>query len=78
MAKRKREKKTYRYQCSLTGEKFKTTQESQNPDDLMSIRSYYELNPDNDDRPENIKRDIDEEEQSVEDLFEENEAEEEE
>ena len=53
---RKREKKTYTYECSLTGESFKTTRPAPTPDELISIKAYYELNPDKDDRPENIKQ----------------------
>lgn len=52
---RKREKKTYTYECTLTGESFRTTREAPNPDELVSVKGYYELNPDKDDRPEKIK-----------------------
>jgi len=55
---RKREKKTYKYECSLTGETFKTTRQAPNPDELISIKAYYELNPDKDDRPEKIKQQL--------------------
>ena len=55
MAKR-REKKTYKYACSLTGENFKTTKEAPNPEELMSVRAYYQLFQENDDRPEAIKK----------------------
>ena len=51
---RKREKKTYTYECSITGETFKTTRQAPHPDDLISIKAYYELNPDKDDRPEKV------------------------
>jgi hypothetical protein len=55
---RKREKKTYTYECSLTGETFKTTRQAPNPDELISVKAYYELNPDKDDRPETVKQKI--------------------
>lgn len=55
---RKREKKTYTYECSLTGETFKTTRQAPNPDELISVKAYYELNPDKDDRPEKVKQKI--------------------
>jgi hypothetical protein len=54
--KRRREKITYNYECSLTGEQFITTEKAQNPKDLLSIKAYYEMNPDMDDRPLLIKK----------------------
>ncbi|MBF0297214.1 MAG: hypothetical protein HQK51_00730 [Oligoflexia bacterium] len=52
---RKPEKKIYHYECSITGEKYKTTREATNPKDLISVDAYYDLNPDKDDRPVVIK-----------------------
>lgn len=52
MARRKKEIKFYNYECSLTGEKFKRYRKVQNADELMSVPAYYELNQDEDDRPE--------------------------
>jgi hypothetical protein len=52
---RKKHKKIYRYSCTLTGEEFKVTAEAKNPDELMSVKAYYEMNPEKDDRPEHIK-----------------------
>jgi len=54
--KRRKEKMTYNYECSLTGETFITTEKAQNPKELMSIKAYYELNPDKDDRPAVVKK----------------------
>ena len=56
MAKRKKNKKIYRYECQITGDVFKRTAEADNPDDLMSVSAYYEMNPDKDDRPAVIKK----------------------
>jgi hypothetical protein len=56
MAKRRREKQIYVYECTLTGEKYKLTKQAENPDDLVSVKGYYELNPDEDDRPLDIKK----------------------
>ena len=56
MAKRRKEKKTYNYECTLTGEAFVVTEKAENPDDLVSIAGYYQLNPDKDDRPQDIKK----------------------
>jgi len=54
--KRRREKITYNYECSLTGEQFTTTERAQHPKDLLSVKAYYEMNPDMDDRPAVIKK----------------------
>ena len=56
MAKRKKNKKIYRYECQITGDVFKRTAEADNPDDLMSVSAYYEMNPDKDDRHAVIKK----------------------
>ncbi len=59
MAKRKKSfKKIYRYDCTLTGETYKLTAEAKNPDDLMSIKAYYEMHPEKDDRPAVIKKEL--------------------
>jgi hypothetical protein len=55
-SKRKREKITYNYTCSLTGEEFVTTEKAAHPKELLSIKAYYEMNPDMDDRPAIIKK----------------------
>lgn len=54
--KRRREKITYTYECSLTGEQFVTTEKAPNPKELLSIKAYYEMNPEMDDRPAVIKK----------------------
>ncbi len=54
--KRRREKITYNYECSLTAEAYVTTAKAPNPKDLVSVRAYYELNPDMDDRPAITKK----------------------
>jgi hypothetical protein len=56
MKRHKKEKITYHYECSLTGEEFVMTTKAQNPKELMSIKAYYELHPENDDRPAVIKK----------------------
>lgn len=56
MAKRRKEKRTYKYSCNLTGEEFVLTKKVDNPDDLMSVKAYYEMNPEDDDRPEDVKK----------------------
>lgn len=53
---RKKEKKTYRYECTLTGEQFVLTTKVDNPDELMSVKAYYEMHPEEDDRPAVIKK----------------------
>ncbi|MBF0205266.1 MAG: hypothetical protein HQK53_00100 [Oligoflexia bacterium] len=51
---KKKEKKIYSYECTITGEFFTTTREALNPQDLISVDAYYELNPDKDDRPQYV------------------------
>lgn len=55
MAKRKKFQKFFRYECSLTGESFKTTKEAKNPQELVSIKAYYDMHADQDDRPVHFK-----------------------
>jgi hypothetical protein len=47
---------TYNYECSLTGEQFVTTERASHPKELLSVKAYYEMNPDKDDRPAVIKK----------------------
>lgn len=54
--KRRREKMTYNYECSLTGEQFVTTAKAANPKELLSVKAYYEMHPENDDRPAITKK----------------------
>lgn len=54
--KRRREKITYNYECSLTAEEFVLSEKAKNPKDLLSIKAYYEMNPEMDDRPAIIKK----------------------
>lgn len=58
MARRRKrsEKKFYRYECGITGEQFKVTREAPNPEELLSIDAYYQMNPEEDDRPEVVKK----------------------
>ena len=53
---RKKYVKTYNYTCEITGEKFTTTKVAAKPDDLMSVKAWYEMHPDKDDRPEVVKQ----------------------
>lgn len=54
--KRRREKMTYNYECSISGEQFVTTEKAPHPKELLSVKSYYEMHPDMDDRPAVIKK----------------------
>ena len=55
-SKRRREKVTYNYTCSLTGEEYVTTEKAPNPKELLSVKAWYEMNPDQDDRPAVVKK----------------------
>lgn len=54
--KRRREKLTFNYECTLTGEQFVLTAKAPNPKELLSVKAYYEMNPEMDDRPAVIKK----------------------
>lgn len=54
--KRRRERVTYEYECTMTGEKYVRTEKAPNPKDLVSVKAYYELNADKDDRPAIVKK----------------------
>ena len=56
MAKRRREQRTYKYECNLTGEQYSLTKKVENHDDLMSVTAYYEMQPEKDDRPLDVKK----------------------
>lgn len=56
MAKRRKEKRTYKYECTMTEEKYVLTQKAENPDELLSVTAYYEMNPEMDDRTEDVKK----------------------
>ncbi len=47
---------TYTYKCSITEEEFKLTRKIKKTDELISIQAYYQLYPEKDDRPEQIKK----------------------
>lgn len=53
---KKKGRMVYRYECTITGDSYKMTKAAPNPDELMSVKAYYELNPDKDDRPDYIKK----------------------
>lgn len=55
---RKKKKEIFRYDCTLTGETYKTTKKAKNPEELVSVAAYYELHPEKDDRPEHILKDL--------------------
>lgn len=40
----------------MTGEVITVTEKSENPDDLVSVKAYYEMHPEKDDRPADIKK----------------------
>lgn len=56
MRRQRREKITYNYECTLSGEEFTVTAKAPNPKELVSVKAYYELHPEMDDRPAIIKK----------------------
>lgn len=63
---KKKIKKIYKYECNVTGETFKATSEAKNPGDLLTVNAYYQMNPEEDDRPAEIKLKIQREEETTE------------
>lgn len=51
----KNQVETFYYQCTMSGRRFKTNRQAPRPDELVSVAAYYELNPEEDDRPAKIK-----------------------
>ena len=56
MRRPRREIQTYDYECPMTNETFTMTAKAPNPKELMSVKAYYEMHPDKDDRPAIIKK----------------------
>jgi hypothetical protein len=52
---KKKIKKIYKYECTITGEVFKTTAEAKNPGELTTVSAHYQMHPETDDRPIEIK-----------------------
>ena len=52
---KKKIKKVHKYECTITGESFKTTEEAPNPNELMTVQAFYQMHPEKDDRPAEIK-----------------------
>lgn len=65
---KKKIKKIYKYECNVTNEMFKTTSEAPSPGDLSTVSAFYQMNPDQDDRPLEIKVKIKNEEDSAAEL----------
>lgn len=69
MAKRRRREKAkrfYNYECSLSGDSYRLTEKVENVEELISVNAYYELNPDDDDRPAVIRKKLGLDEEPVE------------
>jgi hypothetical protein len=65
---KKKIKKIYKYECNVSGEQFKTTAEAPSPGDLTTVSAFYQMNPELDDRPLEIKVKIKNEEDSAAEL----------
>lgn len=53
---KKKERRFYLYRCAVTEKEYKLTREAPNPDELVSLKAYYEMHPEEDDRPIHIKQ----------------------
>ena len=52
---KKKIKRIYKYDCTITGETFKTTEEAEHPVELTTLSAFYQMNPEKDDRPIEVK-----------------------
>lgn len=43
------------YQCPVTERSYKLTRQAPEPDELLSVEAWYEMNPEQDDRPARAK-----------------------
>ena len=62
---KKKIKKIYKYECNVSGEQFKTTSEAPSPGDLMTTSAFYQMHPEEDDRPIEIKLKVKNEEETA-------------
>jgi hypothetical protein len=53
---KKKEKFFNIYKCSITGESFKIFGKLVKTQDLLSLKAYYSMHPEEDDRPLSIKK----------------------
>ncbi len=56
--KKRKEFRTYQYACAVTGEEFTLNREAKDAGELVTVKAYYELHPDKDDRPAHIKKQL--------------------
>jgi|GEM_PF-2735328 len=54
--KRSKDVTVYKYQCPISGESFKRYRKAPAPEELISVKAYYQLNADKDDRPMHIRK----------------------
>lgn len=66
---KKKIKKIYRYECTITGEAFKTTAEAKHPGELTTVNAYYQMHPEHDDRPLEVKLKVKVQEEEAEDAL---------
>lgn len=59
MAKRRKRGPIFQvYNCTITNRKFKVYGKAPSPTELVCVPAYYELHPDEDDRPELVKKQV--------------------
>ncbi len=51
----RKKQEVFKQKCTITGKQYLITSKAPNPEELISVAAYYDLNPDKDDRPEDIK-----------------------
>ena len=53
---KKKEKQFYSYRCAVTDKEYKFTRKAPNPEELISLKAYYDMHPEEDDRPAHIRQ----------------------
>ncbi len=62
---KKKFQRFYEYKCTITEEQFQTTRPAPNPSELVSVKAYYQMHSDTDDRPEVVKMKLESQEEEV-------------
>jgi len=61
---KKKKKFFYKYRCTLTEKEYTVNRQAPHPDELVSVKGYYQLHTDEDDRSEDVKRQVQYEEEN--------------
>ncbi|MEI8346880.1 MAG: hypothetical protein WCG27_05405 [Pseudomonadota bacterium] len=54
----RRNREVFQYKCTITEQVYSVTRPAPHPTELISVKAWYQLNPDQDDRPDSIKKQL--------------------